>query len=73
MSEETKKPEWLKDMQVLRLRPGDVIVLRSKRPISGPEYEIIKAVMTERFPNNRTMILEDGMDIGVISGEVDDE
>lgn len=65
-SENEGKPEWLTELQVLRLRPGDVIVLRTETMLSDSKYEHIKAIMKEKFPDHEVMILENGLNIGVI-------
>lgn len=38
-------------VRVLRLRPGDVVVLESPRPLSPAQAETVKRQWEKRFPN----------------------
>lgn len=64
------KPEWLADMTVLSIAPGDVLVLRSKHPLTtqaiGHLRESVR-FLEERvgFPVS-ALVLEEDMGIGVM-------
>lgn len=47
--------------------PGDVIVLKSKFQLSQKYYDHIMDVAKENFPDHKVVILEEGMDIQVVS------
>lgn len=63
--------EWLRDTQRLRLEPGDVVVV--KIPRDTPDRQTVQDAMKEvirlLFPNNKGIMLPDGVEIGVISPE----
>lgn len=69
-------PEWLEDMKVLDLQPGDILVLRSDEILSQRYkehlYDQLSAVF-ERLGHDEVeaVVLEDGMDIGVLRNEGD--
>jgi len=63
--------DLIKEMQVLELRPGDVIVLKMKGLVSEKVWPRI----TENFKkivgkDNKVMLLEDGMEIGILRPSV---
>ena len=71
------EPEWLEALQVLSLRDGDVIVVRVKQRLSkdlvqriiDTLQEQLGAFMAERGIRFKCIVLEDGMEIGVLRGE----
>jgi hypothetical protein len=60
------------DMSVLSLRPGDVVVLRCGGKISDNLYAILKETIKPHFPNNKVIILEQGMEISVLRDDSTD-
>jgi len=50
----------------VELNPGDVIVVRCNNHLSDAGYRRLRATVNVVFPNNRTIILEDGLELGVI-------
>jgi len=64
--------ELLKDMQVLKLGPGDVIVLKSAITLRDKAIKLILESMKTLFPDNHCVILEEGLEIGVISKAKDE-
>jgi hypothetical protein len=54
----------------LRLRPGDIIVLKTQKVLSHNAFENIRSVVADNFPGHKVLVLEEGMDIEVISKEV---
>ena len=64
---DTPAAEMLGDMQVLKLSPRDVIVLKYPGVLCEKAWENIKKSMAEMFPDNHCIILEEGMDIRVVA------
>lgn len=52
-------------VRVLNLQPGDTIVLRHPKHLSDLATDRLKQQMEELFPENKVIILEEGMDIKV--------
>ena len=69
------KPEWLKELSVLTVKPGDTVVLSVKERLKASWRDYIGKILKEKFPLNPIIILEEGMTLGVIrqSGVVDSE
>lgn len=51
---------------ILRIQPGDTIVLKTERSVSDIAYQHITASMKEMFPENKTLILEEGLDLSIV-------
>jgi hypothetical protein len=67
------KPEWLKDMQILRAQPGDVVVLRHGGILSEAAIASLKRAFHSLLPEYvKVAVLEEGMDIGIIRGGSDE-
>ena len=62
--------EWLKDMQRLRLGPGDVLVMRISAKVSVAEQMRTRHLVSEIFPNNEFLFLSDVVEIGIIEAGV---
>ena len=61
--------EFLEAMQVLELRPDDILVLKSKMVLShAARGNIVKAFKEHIKIKNQVVILEEGMEIGVLRG-----
>ena len=66
-----KQIDFIQSMQKLQLKPGDLLIV--KCPFKIPEQyisklsESIKNILALSGFDNKIMILEDGMDIGVLS------
>ncbi len=71
MEDSLKKPpdviDWISKIGVLATKPGDVIVLRTLHPIPMKTRDDMRAVFLREFPKNQVILLEGGIDIGVIS------
>jgi len=50
----------------LRLRPGDVLVLKVNRSLPAESIFRIKTRLSGFFPNNEIFILDNGVDIGIL-------
>jgi hypothetical protein len=48
---------------VLEITPGDVIVVKSERPISAVGWVRVKAQMQDLFPENKVVALEDSLEL----------
>jgi len=60
------EPDAIPDVQRIRLRPGDVLVLSYDRMLSYPEQERVVEKMKSVFPNNRTLVLGGGITLAVV-------
>ena len=56
----------IKEVEVLRLLPGDVIIFKSPRQLKDAEAIALKERLEEAFPENRTLILDGGCDLSVM-------
>lgn len=46
------------DVQILRLAPGDTLVLNVDHPLDDQEFATLSAQLKEQFPGHRVAILE---------------
>lgn len=62
--------EFVKNMQVLEIKPGDLIVLRHPMRLSSHAHQqltdTLRKILDEQGFNNRIVVLEEGMEIGII-------
>lgn len=59
----------IKDVYCLALHPGDTVVLKVDSRLSDTAaYSLRKALQSE-FPGHKVLVLQAGMDIGVLSPE----
>lgn len=65
--------DYLKTMQKLDVKDGDIIVIKNPYKLSAETYTnlrlAIQKILKEYGYNVKVMILEDGMDIGVLRKE----
>jgi len=63
--------EFLKTFEValLRVKPGDVIILRTDAKLSMAGATEIRAMLKAAFPNNRSLIVANGTTLEVARGE----
>jgi hypothetical protein len=66
MSEEAQEIRYLGDVQRLSLQPGDIIVLRHPLRLTAPAIARVREDMLLVAPYNKVLVLEEGMDIGVL-------
>jgi len=52
----------------VNIKPGDVLVLKSKSFLSAYATEHILESLKEIFPRQRIVVLEDGLEFAVVSG-----
>ena len=68
MEQDDKKPEkidFIESMKVLKLEPGDIIVLKSDQVLGMEMIKIFKEQIG-KVTKNKILILEGGSDIGVL-------
>lgn len=58
--------EFIHAMQVLELKPDDIIVLKTKEYISLEAYINLKNIIKKTAQGHKCIILEAGIDIGVL-------
>ncbi len=63
------KPEWLKEMSILKLEEGDVIIISSDFTLTQDERERSNNMLAKMFPRNDVLTLEAGSKIGVLRKE----
>jgi len=67
------EPCFIESMKILEYKKGDVIVLKYSKPISVDAraylIEAVKKAIDPEARGVRVMLMDDGMDIGVLRGE----
>lgn len=53
----------------LALKPGEVIVIFSKMTLPKQHIDAIEKTFVQLFPNNKVVILEDELDLKIVSPE----
>jgi len=71
MGHEEEKIEFIKSMQVLELKKNDILVFKTDERLSVETHKHFKEAIEEYLPDNikgkvKVLILDSGMDIGVI-------
>lgn len=61
-----KELKLIESFGKLELKDGDFIVLKYKGQLSEKAYNNIQDFMKTSFPQNKCIVLEEGMDIGTI-------
>ena len=65
-------PDYIKSMSVLQVKPCDLIIIKCQFALSPKAYERLRDSIVASFRahgiNNPIVVLEDGLDIGVIRG-----
>ena len=69
--QKTEEINFIKSMQVLTLKEGDILVLKTLALLSDSSIKRINSIIDEYLPPNlvgkvKLMVLEEGMDIGVL-------
>ena len=64
---------WIEDLKKVSLKPGDVLVFKTTRNLSQQEMERIKHACSYIFPDHKIIILDPGIDLGVVSVEIKQE
>lgn len=61
--------ETFESVKVMRLSPGDVIVVKADQYLSTDQVEYIREMIKARFPHNETLILGKGLDVSIVTPE----
>lgn len=56
-------------ISVLRIQPGDTIILKTKLRLSKLAIEHLKVLIENNFPGHNCLVLEEGLEIEIIHGE----
>lgn len=56
----------LQTASILRLEPGDRIIVKSERRIPRSAFLRLKSQLQERFPDNDVVVLEAGVSLEVL-------
>lgn len=59
-------PEYLEHLGTLHVEPGDVVVIKVSQTISNVVHDKILKIGQRLFPNNKVVVLESDVDIGVM-------
>ena len=59
--------QFIGDMQSLALKPGDVLVLKCPGKVSYDTAEKLRDMIETQFPGHKALVLDDGLELGVIS------
>jgi hypothetical protein len=59
--------EWLRDAQRVYLEPGDILVIIVKEELTCDEFDHLQLKARSEFPNNRVVVFQGDIDIGVIA------
>ncbi len=62
------KIDYIESMKILRCKPGDIVVLKTNRILDAEIANHIENII-QKVVNNKCLILEDGMDIGVLRND----
>lgn len=65
----TDPPIELEDVKRLALRPGDVLVVRSSRPLTWEQMDDARALLQRNFPDHEVIVLGQGIDLEVMRPE----
>lgn len=61
---------FLGDLAKLQLSPGEVLVLRSPHRLSAHESAEMADSLKSVFPDNRVIVLGDGLELAIVSAGV---
>ncbi len=61
--------KWMNSVRVLRVRPGDTLVLNVDHPLSEDALANIVGQGRELFPDNKFVVTMNGVELSVIRAE----
>jgi hypothetical protein len=64
--EEMTELEFVEHLGVLKVEPGDVVVVKVGRLISDAAFFAISGYVEKTFPSHKCLLLEAGMEVGVM-------
>ena len=74
MSEADKRlADLLENLAVVRLDREDVLVVRSEQQVSDAMKDSVHHVLRKLFPRNRSIVFDDGLELGVMRPVEEDE
>lgn len=53
----TELPEYIEEVRLLRVEPGDVVIFRSGRVLSGSDAQLASEMIEGLFPKNMVVVL----------------
>lgn len=64
--------EFIEHLGILKIVPGDIVVVKVGKPLSSDQYQAIHRTVKNVIGSSyaKVVILEDGVDIGVVRKEV---
>jgi hypothetical protein len=65
--EDYSKIKFLGEMQKLRPEPGDIFVLSCERLLNRAQVDQMQRAWQQIMPNNKLIIFDSGMKLGLIS------
>lgn len=66
LTEYEKAPVELPEVRILRLEPGDVLLLSARRRVSDAEVEAIGLQVRARFPDHEMVLLDNGLILDIL-------
>lgn len=61
----TPAPPPQRDIRVLRLQPGDVLIMRTPTRLSQIDQEGIRQQVEKQFPGHKCLVLTDGLELDI--------
>jgi hypothetical protein len=66
----------LKEVERLELKEGDIILLKSDRVFNNDQFERLKGLAKQTFPNNKIIFLDGGLELKILkmneAGEINE-
>jgi hypothetical protein len=62
------RPEWVKSLSIVNLKPGDTLVIMCSHKIGAEGAQRLTEAFTHQFPGQRVILLDEGMELGVLRG-----
>lgn len=63
--------KFLGDLQKLEISEKDVLILKTESHLSSDQQAAMKIFMEQNFPNNKALVLCNGIEFGVISKQLE--
>ncbi|MDD5367469.1 MAG: hypothetical protein PHQ40_00425 [Anaerolineaceae bacterium] len=60
---------WIEDLKKVSLKPGDILVVKPAVQLPEAAQQRMKVMFSSIFPGHKVLVLEPGLELGVISGE----
>jgi hypothetical protein len=69
VSTQEARPAELEHLRVLRLEPGDVLVLTCPDPLTFERAETLRARVKQEFPGHKVIVIDSGGSLGVVRSD----